>query len=124
MVELSPANLELGLEPPLSKRSVDFPEAPCSLTRPLDAGGTLRGQAGLSRLRRPPVRLLVQHLNISCCQLHRVITGGFRKTRQAKFYFVSAPADYLSSVRVDRSVVIAVLKITRLWAQSSQHVKS
>ncbi len=28
MVELSPANLELGLELPLSKPSMDFPEAP------------------------------------------------------------------------------------------------
>lgn len=27
MVELSPANLKLGLELPLSKPSVDFPEA-------------------------------------------------------------------------------------------------
>lgn len=41
MVELSPANLELGLELPLSKPPMDSPEAPCSLEQPLDVGGIL-----------------------------------------------------------------------------------
>lgn len=41
MVELSPANLQLGLELPLSKPLVDFPEAPRGSARPLDAVGTL-----------------------------------------------------------------------------------
>lgn len=64
MVELSPANLELGLELPLSKPSMAFPEAPSSLARPLDVGGTLGQVAEVSH---PPVSLLIQHLDISCC---------------------------------------------------------
>lgn len=80
MVELSPANLELGLELPLSKPSVDFPEAPQSSARPPDPGGTLQAD-GRGVGNNPPVRLLVEHLNISCCHpavLQRgVITGGF-----------------------------------------------
>lgn len=49
MVELSPANLEPGLELPLSKPSVDFPEAPRSSAQPLAAGATLRaGGRGIS----------------------------------------------------------------------------
>lgn len=41
MVELSPANLELGPELPLYKPSVDFPEPPHSSAQPPDAGGSL-----------------------------------------------------------------------------------
>jgi len=51
MVELSPANLVPGLELPLSKPSVDFPEAPGSSVRPAGAGGTLgAGGRGVTRL--------------------------------------------------------------------------
>lgn len=46
MVELSPANLEPGLELPLPKPPVDFPEAPHNSARPPDAGGTLRAGGG------------------------------------------------------------------------------
>lgn len=76
MVELSPANLELGLEVPLSKLSVGSPEASGSSSGPLDAGGSLRPggrDAGSARL--PIVRLLKPEREREGTE--GVVTGGF-----------------------------------------------
>lgn len=78
MVELSPANLELGPELSASKPLVDFPEAPRSSSGPLDAGETLLEVAEASAT---PTCLFLSsapgHFPTVTWAFLAVITGGF-----------------------------------------------
>lgn len=79
MVELSPANIELGLELPVCRPLMELLEAPCTSAWPLDAGRTLRQMA------EPAASLLVQHMDASCCLTrgNAAVVG----TRQPTRYF-------------------------------------
>lgn len=64
MVELSPANLEPGLEQPLSKPSEVFLKAVHTLAWPVNAGGSPGQVTEVSAT--PTCSSSLQHLDVSC----------------------------------------------------------